>query len=122
MKDFKGVFIPKEQTGEPLNAEKLHRESDREKSLSDHRWHKKPPNRKTVDTTQKSAIVMDARDNIKQKPSVIPIIVFSELANSSRKTEPTRKVTSTTSTQTDPQATSATTQTDLSIATGETYE
>ena len=65
---------------------------------------------------------MDARDNIKQKPSVIPIIVFSELANSSRKTEPTMKVTSTTSTQTDPQATSATTQTDLSIATGETYE
>ena len=129
MKDFTGGFIPKEQKeersppGELKIKNKWKGESDKEESLSDPRWHRRPPSKRQSESKTKPEAVKDTRENIKRKPATFPKIVFTDSTEgSSKKTPPVMKVTSTTATKTTTMPVNAIIQTDLSIETKETYE
>ena len=91
MKELTGLFIPKQQKGERLssaehtNKNQWQGESDREDSLSDLRWHKRPANKKQSDTKQKPAQIKDASEKIKRKPATFPKIVFDDSMEGSSK-------------------------------------
>ena len=128
VKDFTGGFIPKDQKeersppGELTNKNKWQGDSDKEESLSDPRWHGRPPSKRQSESKTKPDTVKDARENIKRKPATFSKIVFTDSTErSSNVTPPVMKVTSTTATQTTIMPVNAIIQLDLSIETKETY-